>query len=324
MHFGVTLRHLLTFTSGLVSKADPGGAGARCLIFGLAYSLEDCAREIYHHGPWIHPPGRVWSYHSLHLQLAGAMASKATGLPIKDVLDKYLLHKLGMTKTFWVGEPNPHLAAAMVSTGDDYDALLRGVLSYSIANKAVIDEMEKDVFAYYPGVRPAADAKDIGGRARGSKWGYRHSYMMRVYGAYNKSESNPSTSVSTAGVLTYGHYSMCWFYECVNQPWSKRCREADIHSDPGAFGYWPLVNRKAGYYYQLVVQRLVVLPASAREKYHVSAFIEAALSAQCTSPLRFDVQPVVEKALDVAGGPVAHPFMPPPFAALCKIAAEPR
>lgn len=166
-HFGVTLRHLLTFTSGLVSKADPGMAGARCLIFGLAYSLEDCAKEIYHSGPWAHPPGKVWSYHSLHLQIAGAMASKAAGMPIKDVLDKYLLHKLGMTRTFWIGQPNPHLAAAMVSTGDDYDALLRGVLSYSIANKSIIDEMEKDVFTYYPGVRPAPDAKDIGERARG-------------------------------------------------------------------------------------------------------------------------------------------------------------
>eukprot|EP00962_Isochrysis_galbana_P003539 scaffold1002_cov117-Isochrysis_galbana.AAC.6 len=116
---------------------------------------------------------------------------------------------------------------------------------------------------------------------------------------------------------------MCWFYECVNQPWSARCRNNDIHSDPGAFGYWPLVNRKAGYYYQLVVQKVVTLPKAVREKYHLTVFLEAALSAQCTSPLRFAIQTPVEKALGVTGGPVAHPFLPPPFRELCKIASEP-
>ena len=162
MKYGVTLRHLLTFTSGLVSTADPGVAGTRCLIFGLVYTLEECAREIYTSGPWQSSPGKVWSYHSLHLQLAGAMASKASGLPIKELLEKYLLRKLGMTRSFWIGYPNPHLAAAMVSTGDDYDALLRGVLDYSVANKSIVDELEKDVFAFYPGLMPAPDAKDHG------------------------------------------------------------------------------------------------------------------------------------------------------------------
>lgn len=96
--FGVTLRHLLTFSSGMVSEEDPGAAGIACLAFpaGVLYTPQSCAKQIFETGPWRHPPGVAWSYHSLHLQLAGAMACEATGLPMKEMLETYLLHKLGM------------------------------------------------------------------------------------------------------------------------------------------------------------------------------------------------------------------------------------
>jgi len=57
--------------------------------------------------------------------------------------------------------------------------------------------MERDVFSVYPGLEPAPGLKDH-------------------------------------GILFYGHYSMCWFFECVAQPWSAQCANADVHSDPGA------------------------------------------------------------------------------------------
>jgi len=45
------------------------------------------------------------------------------------------------------------------------------------------------------------------------------------------------TYILGQSILFYGHYSMCWFYECVAQPWSKWCAAADVHSDPGASIY---------------------------------------------------------------------------------------
>jgi len=131
----VTLRHLLTFTSGLVS-AELSEENISCLDMSplsnaSKMSAESCAREIYERGPWEAQPGTQWSYHSLHLQIAGAMAARAAGLGVQPLLRKYLLDRLGLHNSYWIGnqggvdDPNPHLAAFFMSTGDDYDALLQ-------------------------------------------------------------------------------------------------------------------------------------------------------------------------------------------------------
>ena len=131
----VTLRHLLTLTSGLVSD-DFSSCGMPCLDISppplgnaTKYTPEECAREIYDRGPWRASPGEVWSYHSLHLQLAGAMAAKAAKMTVGELLDTFLLRKLQMNSSFWLWQKtNPHLAAMLVSTGDDYDRLLNAAL----------------------------------------------------------------------------------------------------------------------------------------------------------------------------------------------------
>eukprot|EP00308_Calcidiscus_leptoporus_P022321 CAMPEP_0119356930 /NCGR_PEP_ID=MMETSP1334-20130426/5425_1 /TAXON_ID=127549 /ORGANISM="Calcidiscus leptoporus, Strain RCC1130" /LENGTH=344 /DNA_ID=CAMNT_0007371063 /DNA_START=332 /DNA_END=1366 /DNA_ORIENTATION=- len=294
MRSDVTLHHLLTFTSGLVS-ADFGACGMRCLntsntSHASLVPSESCAWEIFADGPWAAAPGTVWSYHSLHLQLAGAMAAKAAGLSLPDLLHKYLLDRLGMRSSFWSGnqggsrDPNPHLAATLVSTGDDYDKLLQAVLTYSIAGKEVMDLVEMDAYRTYPHLAPANNSKDL-------------------------------------GLEFYGHYSMCTYFECVNQPWSGKCEKAGVHADPGYFGYWPLVNRAKGYYMQLVVARKVTLPASVITKYNVSEAMIGALSAQCVSPLRFNLTDPVEMALGLPDlSPAQNYSLPFPINVLCKLA----
>jgi len=256
----VTLRRLLSFTSGIV-VADVAGGGLPCLM-GLnasRYSIEECAQEIYTKAPFVAEPGTIWSYHSLHLQIAGAMAAKASGMTIKALLEKYLTRRLGMRSSFWIGYPNPHLAATMISTGNDYDKLLRSVLSYELLPKEVIDQMEKD------------------------------------YTAAPVRASNLSKDAFLLG--TYGHYSMCTYFECVGQNWTDKCRQNGVHADPGAFGYWPLIDRTKGYYMQIVTLRIARLPAWVKEKYHIDSSLLAALPAMCTAPLRFGLQPLVEHAL---------------------------
>jgi len=291
----VTLRHLLTMTSGLILETPDGGDIA-CLNFtdpaSVKTPVEDCAKEIYSRGPWkAEGPGKVWSYHSLHLQLAGAMAAKASNLTLPQLLHTHLLAPLNLTSSFWLtnfsapgpsDDPNPHLAATLVSTGDDYEKILYAVLMYTLLPKAIIDQMEEDAYRTYPHLRPALNAKDL-------------------------------------SLQFYGHYSMCTYFECLKLTgWDQQCYAAGVHADPGAFGYWPLVNRPKGYYMQFVVSYAEVLPAWLMLLPGI-AETEAALPAQCLAPLRFAVQPWAEAAL---GKNVTDPkySLPTPIALECDLA----
>ena len=113
---------------------------------------------------------------------------------------------------------------------------------------------------------------------------------------------------------------MCIFIECVNQLWNDRCAKENIHADPGAFGYWPVINRARGYYFQLVIQRQVHLSPDVVQKYNVTPAMVAALPAQCVSPLRAALANPVESALSIHGAPTppARP-LPFPLNKLCEI-----
>jgi CubicO group peptidase (beta-lactamase class C family) len=263
----VTLAHLLTFTSGMISM-DFADCGTKCLSLPNAsqYNPEECAREIYeefkhngHDNHWVEP-GTLWSYHSNHLQVAGPMAAKAAGLTVEALIEKYLTKPLGMTSTFWGGYPNPHLAASMITTGDDYDKLLQSILTYKILPKRIIDQMEEDAYRRYPRLKFAPFPKDT-------------------------------------SLAFYGHYSMGTYFECISQKWNLLCELAGVHADPGAFGYWPLIDRSKGYYMQLVVFRPVNFPKEIMDKYKLTQDSLAALPGHCTSPLRFETGYFVEKAL---------------------------
>merc|ERR1712166_162315 len=131
---GVTLRHLLSFTSGFYWE-DASSGNCSC-IAGLAGSIlftpERCAEQIYRKAPFKFKPGSTFAYNSFHLQVAGAMAAKAAGLTVQGLLHKYLIQKLNLKHTGWLLGQNPMLAAAMHTTADDYDTILSSYLSYQL------------------------------------------------------------------------------------------------------------------------------------------------------------------------------------------------
>lgn len=51
----------------------------------------------------------------------------------------------------------------------------------------------------------------------------------------------------------YGNYGFGHFLSCFDSVhgFTKECEEAHVHADPGAFGYYPLIDRKYGYYMQV-------------------------------------------------------------------------
>mmetsp|Transcript_100767 Transcript_100767/g.280686 ORF Transcript_100767/g.280686 Transcript_100767/m.280686 type:complete len:425 (+) Transcript_100767:67-1341(+) len=211
----VTLRRLLSFTSGF--SAPDGGDSPPCLVsaIGSSYTSEACAREIYEQVPFEFEPGSTWVYSSFHLQVAGAMAASAANLSVQELLHRYLIGPLNLTSTYWTGGDNPILAGSLVITGNDYDKVLHAYLAYSVIPKELADEMERDY------LEPPVQIADS----------------------------------SATLVKLLGHYSMCTFFECVPPKlaaFTPACKKANIHADPGLFGYYPLVDRARGTYMQVV------------------------------------------------------------------------
>lgn len=240
MRSEVTLRMLLSFTSGFgdghpgqegntriarewrdshnVTKqasltetlASIGGPSAADPCNSTTGDTVDCARSIYTHVKLEGKPGTVYSYNSNHLNLAAAVAVKATGLHVKDVVKKYLLEPYNMTDSFYYGNC-PDFAADLITTGDDYEKFLHGVLSYNPLNKEIVDASEEDNTPFM------------------------------------------SSSYSLYGDYGFGHFLMC--YDST-AGFTKKCAEARCHMDPGAFGFMPIIDRKNGYYMQLVAAEI--------------------------------------------------------------------
>ena len=89
----VTLRHLLTMTSGLKQRLGQGpgpdqsvgfAANKNAFVLGLPLNF---------------PPGERWSYSNEGVQLLSPILEKAAGVPLQDYARTRLFEPLGMTNT---------------------------------------------------------------------------------------------------------------------------------------------------------------------------------------------------------------------------------
>jgi len=210
----VTLRHLLSFTSGFGSGAPGGGesSGVKC-EGDEDEEYEACSMMVYAYTPMWGKPGTVYSYNGVHLRLAMVMAMKASKLTLHEVLDKYLVKGLHMHHTTCDGfqnpspnVSNPDLSACLITTGRDYANFLSGMLDYSLRPEPIIKASEQD---YTPFLQ---------------------------------------------GYTLYGNYGFGHFLECFDNPagMTQKCRDAKIHADPGGFGYYPLIDRANDFWMQIV------------------------------------------------------------------------
>lgn len=250
----VTLRHLLSFTSGFGGGA-PGLAEVAyepsCMDSAApTVSYEACARELYETTNLTGTPGTVYAYNSLHLQLAGAIALAASGeSDIQKIVAKYLLEPYGMNASSCAipSARVPQLSVCLETTGADYERFLHATLTRSVLSAELVAESERD---YTP-------------------------FLADFY-------------------TLYGDYGFGHFLECFDSPggFTAECAERQVHCDPGAYGFYPLVDRKLGFYMEIVAYEAnaTFYPRSGIPEY-----------------LRFLVKPLVDAALaGESGATFAH------------------
>jgi len=237
----VTFRMLLSFTSGFgdghpgaeantraarewrsaqnVSRVAPDletrlaaeiGAEGALKCNTMLGDITECAKSIYENVALIGTPGKVYSYNSNHLQIAAAVSVAATGLGIHEVVRQYLVEPYGMTSSHYAGKC-PDFGGSLITTGDDYEKFLAGLLTYKPLSKEIVDASEEDSTPFM-------------------------SSFYTLYGDYG-----------------FGHF--LWCFDSIGGM-TEKCREDKVHADPGAFGFIPLVDRKHGYYMQLVAAEI--------------------------------------------------------------------
>jgi len=95
----ITLRHLLTHTSGLRSATFPWGQGKDWYPHEPANWSQVAAMMPYTEIEF--PPGSKWSYSNLAMSMAGRVVEEITGDHIEDYITKNILMPLGMNRTFF-------------------------------------------------------------------------------------------------------------------------------------------------------------------------------------------------------------------------------
>lgn len=263
----VTVRMLLSFTSGfgggspgnevntragrewrrqrgLERQDEPVLPGACNVTTG---NITECARAIYETVELIGTPGTVFSYNSNHLQIAAALAVQASGLDVPAVVKKYLLEPFNMTESFYYGQC-PDFGVNLITTGNDYERFLQGMLGYTSRSRETMRESERD---YTP-------------------------FMSQQYTLY--------------GNYGFGHYLAC--FDSV-AGFTTECQQAQVHMDPGAFGFIPLYDRKHDYYMQLVAAEIGSTgsyPLSGIPEYlaiAIKSVVDDIMSAKPSSPMSY-------------------------------------
>jgi CubicO group peptidase (beta-lactamase class C family) len=137
----ITLRQLLSFTSGLRPDVDCVGS--------VNVTLAACVDTIAGL-PLRAAPGTQFRYGSSHLTVAARMAEVVTGKPWVQIVSDEVTGPLGLTATTYWNAVNPNPAGSLRSSLDDYQRFLRMVWNdgeldgVRYLSTAAVDQMQRD------------------------------------------------------------------------------------------------------------------------------------------------------------------------------------
>jgi CubicO group peptidase (beta-lactamase class C family) len=216
----VTFRHLLSFTSGF-GNGMPGNEsykGLDCMRWQDNITYDACAKQVHDKVEQWCWPGYCYSYNANHLKLAGVVAMHATGLTIQQVITKYLNVGLRMPHTHCSYTPNGSHVPVPEPNPD---------LS------VCLNTTGGDYAAFLDGV-------------------LNHKVLTPALIAESEKDATPGAMMGE-GYTLYGHYGFGHFLECFDsyRGYTLECKRAQVHCDPGAFGYYPLMDRRYGYWMQI-------------------------------------------------------------------------
>lgn len=208
----ITLRQLLSFTSGLPTSTVPPAVPC---IFDPTTTLAACVGEIAAVAPAA-APATTFEYGSTHLHVAARMAEVAAGSPWNALFAGQLGAPLGLPAavTYYtfprqaVGSANPLVAGGLRASMDEYAELLR--------------------LAYHRGARDGVQLIDAA--------------LMDLQAV----EPYPGVTVVASPVADLGldfRYGLGAWLECATP--ATGCA---VLSSPGAFGWTPWLDRETGYY----------------------------------------------------------------------------
>jgi len=135
----ITLRHLLSFTSGL--ETEP-----LCISLGF-FSFENCVDRISEVNSSAPLPGERFFYGPSHMQVAGLMAVKAGGYSSWTALFDSFRADTGLFPTSRYDLPsptNPRLAGGMHWTAAEYHLLLGKLFNEELLSPSLIAAMRSD------------------------------------------------------------------------------------------------------------------------------------------------------------------------------------
>lgn len=136
----VTLRHLLSFTSGFSDEP-------LCIDLGIA-DFAACAETIFTKNvATAPPPGSQFAYSSAHMQIAGLMTMRAKSLGSWSAVFDDFKARTGLFATSAYDLPsanNPRLAGGMHWTAEEYLAFLRALVAGKLLSPAARGELFAD------------------------------------------------------------------------------------------------------------------------------------------------------------------------------------
>ena len=161
----VTMRHLLTHTSGIDGDVfTDTGRGDDCVEKYVA-QLGDAAQN--------HPLGATWSYCNSGFALAGRVIEKLTGGTWDAALTRRICRPLGLTHTVTLPEEALLYRTAVGHVGEETDEISRApvwMLPRSVGPAGLICSSTADVLAF---ARHAPDRRPGAGRHQGAVGGQR-------------------------------------------------------------------------------------------------------------------------------------------------------
>lgn len=134
----VTLRHLLSFVSGM-------SGSTAC---GAELDFAECVEDMYSRSSANLEPGESVVYNEVHLMYAGAMASAAAGAPMEALFERFVFEPAAMQSTFWSSaNGRPLLGSGLTTTPGDYGRFLDAYFNGRLVTPETRAEMER---SHYP------------------------------------------------------------------------------------------------------------------------------------------------------------------------------